>query len=213
MRGLLLALWMFGGCDLLQTENVIEYTVVRGDTLTRIAQNHGVSVAQLQSWNALSGDRIEVGQRLKIHGSAAPASGSDVATKRKPRRSSKRSTTLRMPRSKPCLKGPSLDDLDDDLPDIQSSVGLSLEQIRGPMRTASSSLGDCIDGPWPDAVVELSIAVGCDGRVSAVDVLDGGGVASGTLSCFTDRLRYVGFPAHDMPDGFQFRYPLTLSAQ
>ena len=32
-------------------------------------------------------------------------------------------------------------------------------------------------------MVELSIAVGCDGRVSAVKVLDGGGVASGTLSC------------------------------
>ncbi len=204
---------MLGGCDLLHTEDVVEYTVVRGDTLTRIAQNHGVSVEQLQSWNALSSDRIEVGQRLKIHGSEASVSTPDVATKRKPRPSSKRSAIGRMPKPKPCLAGPSLDDLDEDLPDIQSSIGLSLEQIRGPMRTASNSLADCIEGPWPDAVVELSIAVGCDGRVSAVDVMDGGGVAPGTLSCFKDRLRYVGFPAHDMPDGFQFRYPLTLSAQ
>ena len=88
MRGLLFALWMLGGCDLLQSEDVVEYTVVRGDTLTRIAQKHGVSVAQLQSWNALSGDRIEVGQRLKIHG-LQPLHRARMCDEAQPRTSSK----------------------------------------------------------------------------------------------------------------------------
>ena len=44
MRGLIVALWLIGGCSLLQTDETIEYTVVRGDTLTRIAKSHGVLV-------------------------------------------------------------------------------------------------------------------------------------------------------------------------
>lgn len=42
------------------------YTVRSGDTLSTIASRHGVTVAQLQSWNSISGSRILVGQKLKI---------------------------------------------------------------------------------------------------------------------------------------------------
>lgn len=213
MRGLIVALWLIGGCSLLQTDETTEYTVVRGDTLTRIAKSHGVSVEELQAWNALSDDRIEVGQRLIIRGGSAAEPVRTVTAKRRPTPSAGSGSSLRMPNAKPCLKGPSLDDLDDDTPDIQASAGLSMAQVREPMRAAVGRLGDCIEGSWPDAVVDLSITVGCNGRVSSVNVLDGDGVAPTTLSCFKDRLRYVGFPAHDMRDGFQFRYPLTLSSQ
>lgn len=213
MRGLFILFLTLGGCDLLQSEDSVEYTVVRGDTLTRIAQTHGVTVQQLQVWNGLSTDRIEVGQTLLIRGAETAKPSTTVAAKPKPRTPSLHSRSQRLPKAKPCLKGPSLDDLDEDLPDVMSSAGLSMEQVRGPMRTAVAGLSDCIDGPWPDAVVDLSMSVGCNGRVVSVDVVDGGGVSLETLGCFKERLRYVGFPAHDMPDGFQFRYPLTLSAQ
>ena len=213
MRGLFIALWLLTGCDLLKTDDAVEYTVVRGDTLTRIARAHDVTVEQIQVWNGLSDDRIEVGQRLTIRASAAPTSPTPVVSKRGPRATTTPGSSLRLPKAKPCLRGPSLDDLDEDVPDIQSSVGLSMAQVRAPMRSAVAKLGDCIEGAWPDAVVELSISVACNGRVSAVEVLDGGGVSSNTLGCFQECLRYAAFPAHDMPDGFQFRYPLTLSAQ
>ena len=42
------------------------YKVVSGDTLYGIATKNGVSVAQIQEWNALSGSTIYVGQVLKV---------------------------------------------------------------------------------------------------------------------------------------------------
>jgi len=48
------------------TESPSMYTVVRGDTLFRIAKNHGVTVKDLKSWNNLSTNVISVGQKLRI---------------------------------------------------------------------------------------------------------------------------------------------------
>ncbi|PAV31104.1 peptidoglycan endopeptidase [Virgibacillus profundi] len=42
------------------------YTVKSGDTLSRIASQHGVSVANLKSWNNLKSDLILIGQKLSI---------------------------------------------------------------------------------------------------------------------------------------------------
>jgi membrane-bound lytic murein transglycosylase D len=45
---------------------VTSYTVVRGDTLTRIASQFGISVDQLKAWNNLKSTRLSVGQRLRV---------------------------------------------------------------------------------------------------------------------------------------------------
>lgn len=42
------------------------YTVRRGDTLSKIASKHGISVATLKKRNGLKNDKIRVGQKLKI---------------------------------------------------------------------------------------------------------------------------------------------------
>jgi len=42
------------------------YRVRRGDTLGEIAQQFGVSIRQIQTWNDLNGTRIRPGQRLQI---------------------------------------------------------------------------------------------------------------------------------------------------
>ena len=42
------------------------YKVRKGDTLSRIASKHGVTVAQLKKWNNLKSNNIQAGQRLKI---------------------------------------------------------------------------------------------------------------------------------------------------
>ncbi|HEY0968316.1 MAG TPA: N-acetylmuramoyl-L-alanine amidase [Opitutaceae bacterium] len=58
-----------GATDLLaQSASVreIRYTVRRGDTLTLIAQNHGVSVDTIKVRNKLRTDSIQAGQRLII---------------------------------------------------------------------------------------------------------------------------------------------------
>ncbi|QAS08875.1 N-acetylmuramoyl-L-alanine amidase [Bacillus subtilis] len=47
------------------------YTVKKGDTLSAIAKEHGVSVANLQSWNNIKDpNKITVGQKLKLTGSS-----------------------------------------------------------------------------------------------------------------------------------------------
>jgi LysM repeat protein len=46
------------------------YTVVKGDTLGKIAQRHAISIRELKAANNLSRDLILVGQNLRIPGSA-----------------------------------------------------------------------------------------------------------------------------------------------
>ncbi|MEW5069634.1 N-acetylmuramoyl-L-alanine amidase [Bacillus subtilis] len=54
------------------------YTVKKGDTLSAIAKEHGVSVASLQSWNNIKDpNKITVGQKLKLKG---PSSSSSTKT-------------------------------------------------------------------------------------------------------------------------------------
>lgn len=54
------------------------HVVQRGDTLTRISNRYGVSVSAIRRSNNISGDLIQVGQRLSIPGSGA--SGGSPAT-------------------------------------------------------------------------------------------------------------------------------------
>lgn len=48
------------------------YTVVAGDSLSKIASKFSVTVAKLKEWNNLRSDIIYVGQKLVISGTAAP---------------------------------------------------------------------------------------------------------------------------------------------
>ncbi|MCY8051718.1 N-acetylmuramoyl-L-alanine amidase [Bacillus spizizenii] len=51
------------------------YTVKKGDTLSAIAKKHGVSVANLQSWNNIKDpNKISVGQKLRLEGSSTSSS-------------------------------------------------------------------------------------------------------------------------------------------
>jgi phosphate transport system substrate-binding protein len=52
-----------------------DYTVVSGDTLSKIAKNHSVSVGDLRKWNDLHSDMLQVGQVLKLSSSNATAAG------------------------------------------------------------------------------------------------------------------------------------------
>ena len=57
------------------------YTVKSGDTLGKIAERHGCTVAQLKQWNNLSSNNIKIGQKLKVSASAASkAQSSDIST-------------------------------------------------------------------------------------------------------------------------------------
>ncbi|MGE7672142.1 LysM peptidoglycan-binding domain-containing protein [Lysinibacillus sp. NPDC094403] len=50
----------------LQTAEAATYTVQKGDTLTKIAQNHKVTIQDIKSWNKLTNDMIYVAQKLEV---------------------------------------------------------------------------------------------------------------------------------------------------
>lgn len=59
------------------------YTVRSGDTLTQIARNHDMTVAELRSMNNLQGDMLRVGQRItvrKIRTAPSVAEGAENST-------------------------------------------------------------------------------------------------------------------------------------
>lgn len=62
------------------TSSTSTYTVKSGDSLSRIAANHGISLSQLMNLNALSGYLIFPGQTLKVTGTASNVSSGPVQT-------------------------------------------------------------------------------------------------------------------------------------
>lgn len=62
------------------TDSNREYLVRRGDSLWEIAQTMGISLAQLRAVNGISGDLINVGQRLQIPATAANTAVSATTT-------------------------------------------------------------------------------------------------------------------------------------
>ncbi|QPC47665.1 peptidoglycan endopeptidase [Mangrovibacillus cuniculi] len=52
----------------------MKHTVVKGDTLYKIARKYNVTVAQVKEWNKLSSDVIKIGQSLRISSDAEVSS-------------------------------------------------------------------------------------------------------------------------------------------
>lgn len=57
-----------------ETQQNSYYTVKSGDSLYRIAQQHGMTVNELKNLNDLSSNTIRVGQRLTVRGNSSPPS-------------------------------------------------------------------------------------------------------------------------------------------
>lgn len=190
------------------------YTVVSGDTLFEIARDHGVTVAELREWNGIEGDLIEVGQVLSIWEPASPAP-EVVRGAPKKRRAVQRSarpgeTALFLPAEQPCLAPPSPDLLDGD-EGLLGSRGLSHAQVREAMdRFVGHTLACVPEGTTPAGTIHTRIRVACTGRVAEVTVVDGGGLPPEMVACVRETLYYTPFPAHDLPNGEVFEYPLTF---
>lgn len=195
----------------------IRYTVVRGDTLFLIARAHGVTVEQLRAWNGLEGDLIEVGQVLIIRTDAATPAAPPPKKKRRAKRTTGGTVHatepvgdagLTMPPEHACLAGPTDVAADEGM---AASVGLSEDQVRAAMDAFVGRTLRCVpDGFASDGTIAAEITVACTGRVAAVDVTDDGGMPADMVACVRDTLRYTPFPAHDMPDGYTFGYPLRF---
>ncbi|MBN1754591.1 LysM peptidoglycan-binding domain-containing protein [bacterium] len=49
------------------------YTVKSGDSMYKIANSYGVTIADLKSWNGKSNDRLQIGEQLTIYTAASPS--------------------------------------------------------------------------------------------------------------------------------------------
>lgn len=50
-----------------KTGKKVVYKVKKGDTLTKIASRHGITVSNLKRWNRIKGNSVVVGQKIVIH--------------------------------------------------------------------------------------------------------------------------------------------------
>ena len=201
-----------------ESEQPTVYVVVKGDTLFEIARDHGVTVDEIRAWNGIDGDRIEIDQILEIWSSAAPVTDVSASPdKRRPRIAARSPSdagssevSLKMPDPKDCLLGPELDDLSAEEQMI-GSAGLTDAQVRDAMRAFVGNTLVCIEGAdaTPERPLLMEITAGCDGRVAQIAVLDRGDWTVEMAACVTNILGYTPFPAHDLPSGEAFRYPLT----
>lgn len=200
------------------TPEPVRYVVVKGDTLGKIARAHAVTVEDLRAWNHLTTDVIEIGQVVEIRVGGAP-----VAATPKKRGTRRRIGTAvvpdeavpgtdplpAMPAPKPCVPPPTGDDLGEQ--GAVASQGLDRGQVRAAMNAFVGHTLRCFPPEAAAGTVMTDLVVGCDGRVTSVTVSDDGGFDAATIGCVRDVLGRTPFPAHDLPDGYTFGYPLSFS--
>lgn len=116
---------------------------------------------------------------------------------------------LTKPAPKRCLGGPS-GTIDEN--GVAMSQGLSVAQINSGMGAISRQVVRCFpSGTKGSYTVIVEITAGCDGRVSNVFLQSAGVVPSNVSSCIQQTLSYAAFPAHGIPNGVDFQYPLKFS--
>ena len=195
-------------------DSASKYKVISGDSLSKIAKEHHVTVDQLKKWNNLSTDIIKVGQRL-IVGNNAPPSKAIVKKGKKNagivmhKSAMTAVPTKKLPRAKRCLGGPDVGSLNEER-GMMTNQGLSSNQISNAMNNFFPQLSDCMPDVWPTASIEVDFNVGCDGRVSYVRITKEDGLDFDIQTCLEDSFQYAEFPAHDLPDGMDFSYPIQF---
>lgn len=116
--------------------------------------------------------------------------------------------SLRMPRPEPCVEMGT----DPAEGEFLMAAGLDEAQIRAAMDPVLPHALKCKPDEGVDMLrLRFGINVGCNGVVDNVWVDDDDGASESYVECVADVLRYADFPAHDMPDGMEFEYPVSVS--
>jgi hypothetical protein len=115
---------------------------------------------------------------------------------------------LSMPSPKQCTS--SSFDLDDDEDfSVASSQGLDSSQIMSSVRAHNAQTMRCASEDKPlSGKVLLEFIVGCDGRVTDIEVIENSTFDNAFGDCVADVMKYTSFPGHDQSDGAIFQVPL-----
>ena len=142
----------------------------------------------------------EVGSRSpvgKAVGNGASSTSSSNSTK-----------GLRMPRPEACITMGG----EPEEGEYLMSAGLDEVQIRAAMDPVLPHALKCKRDEGVDMLrLRFGVNVGCNGVVDNVWVDDDDGASESYVECIAEVLRYADFPAHDMPDGMEFEYPVSVS--
>jgi len=114
---------------------------------------------------------------------------------------------LSMPSPSACL-APDLSGEADEEFSIAQGKGLSAEQVRVAVRGFQEQTLRCHTGGGASGTVQLSLLVGCDGRVVESEVSADTTGDTAFAECVADTFRYAPFPAHDRDGGALFELPL-----
>ena len=120
-----------------------------------------------------------------------------------------RTPSLRMPAAKRC-KSQGTRRLGDD--DMDAGAGLSNGAIKSSIGRVLGTTRRCMpSGTKGRFQVIVELKVGCDGRVKNAYTINGGGAPGAVTDCIERVLSHASFPAHDLPDGQSFQYPINYN--
>ena len=115
---------------------------------------------------------------------------------------------LSMPRAEACINMGT----DPAEGEFLMADGLNEAQIRAAMDPILPHALKCEPDEGVDMLrLRFGINVGCNGVVSNVWVDDDDGASERYVECVAAVLKHADFPAHDMPDGMDFEYPVSVS--
>jgi hypothetical protein len=114
---------------------------------------------------------------------------------------------LKIPAEKPCLEPPDGSKLSED--EMISELGLTIDDIQTAVDRFLPKIAECVrDGTAPFEAAWFDMVVGCNGRVTSVDVVESGDWPLELVACVRATMRYIPFPAHGLPDGEMFQQPI-----
>ncbi len=168
------------------------YTLEKGDTRASVARKWGVTEEELVAWNP-GFDALEPGAVILLHvpEGTVPKEAPKARPRPRPRR-----------RCKP-IRGQG---------DMVAARGLSRAEIQRAVERSFPKINRCLPGSYSgtyEMIVEID--VGCDGRVTNTYTLSPGVLPASVTRCVEKVFRSTRFPAHDMPDGMSFQYPLQFT--
>jgi hypothetical protein len=121
------------------------------------------------------------------------------------------SRLLRAPAARDCLGAPDAEIAGEGFAMI-GSRGLDVDAVKVAMASFNPNLFQCVSPESaPNGTLELSITVGCDGRVSEVEVISDDDLPAPLVRCVQELLELAPFPTHDLPDGESFLYPMRFA--
>lgn len=119
-----------------------------------------------------------------------------------------RTPAVSRPAAKRCLTQRTSANTGDD--GMYAGRGVSSAAIRTALSRPLSTSRRCMPpGTEGDFTITVEIKVGCDGRVANVYPINAGFVPKRILDCVGTVLSSASFPAHDLPDGQSFQYPIS----